>query len=178
MKEKHSYKIELAVKRILLLNSIIISYTGIPLFYSGDEIGQLNDWSYKEVPEEAGDSRWLHRPKMDWEAAQKREDLTTVQGQIFQGIRRMLEIRRNCAYFRSDLKSTPVDLDNPAVFGFHKENKMMVLANFSEQEQWVDADRFSWFGLPGEMTDMLTGRPVRSYSNKILLGPYEYLWLV
>ena len=82
---------------------------------------------------------------MDWEAAQKREDLTTVQGQIFQGIRRMLEIRRNCAYFRSDLKSTPVDLDNPAVFGFHKENKMMVLANFSEQEQWVDADRFSWF---------------------------------
>lgn len=178
LKEKHSYKIELAVKRILLLNSIIISYTGIPLFYSGDEIGQLNDWSYKEVPEEAGDSRWLHRPKMDWEAARKREDLTTVQGQIFQGIRRMLEIRRNCEYFRSDLKSTPVDLDNPAVFGFHKENKMMVLANFSEQEQWVDADRFSWFGLPGEMTDMLTGRPVRSYSNKILLGPYEYLWLV
>ena len=54
----------------------------------------------------------------------------------------------------------------------------MVLANFSEQEQWVDADRFSWFGLPGEMTDLLTGRPVRSYNNQILLGPYEYLWLV
>ena len=34
LKEKHSYKIELAIKRILLLNSIIISYTGIPLFYS------------------------------------------------------------------------------------------------------------------------------------------------
>ena len=178
LKEKHSYKIELAIKRILLLNSIIISYTGIPLFYSGDEIGQLNDWSYKEVPEEAGDSRWLHRPKMDWEAAEKRKDLTTVQGKIFQGIRRMLEIRKGSEYFRSDLKSTPVDLDNKAVFGFHKENKMMVLANFSEQEQWVDADYFSWFGLPGEMTDLLTGRPIRSYNNRILLGPYEYLWLV
>ena len=115
---------------------------------------------------------------MDWEAAEKRKDLTTVQGKIFQGIRRMLEIRKGSEYFRSDLKSTPVDLDNKAVFGFHKENKMMVLANFSEQEQWVDADYFSWFGLPGEMTDLLTGRPIRSYNNRILLGPYEYLWLV
>lgn len=178
MKEKHRYKIELAVKRILLLNSVIISYTGIPLLYSGDEIGQRNDWGYKNVPEHAGDSRWLHRPKMEWEAAEKRNDPASAEGQIFQGIREMLRIRGGSDCFRSDLRSTPVDLGNPAVFGFHKENRMMVLANFSEQEQWVDADRFSWFGLPGEMSDLLTGRPVRSYQNRILLGPYEYLWLV
>lgn len=178
LKEKHQYKIEQAVKRILLLNSIIISYSGIPLFYSGDEIGQLNDWSYKNDRKIAGDSRWLHRGKMDWEAAEKRYDSGAVQGMIFKGIRKMIEIRKGCEYFRSDVKSEPVDLDNPAVFGFHKENKMMVLANFSEKEQWVDANRFNWFGLPGEMRDLLTGRPIRSYNNQILLGPYEYLWLV
>lgn len=178
LKEKHAYKIEQAIKRILLLNSVIISYTGIPLLYSGDEIGQLNDWSYKNDRSIAGDSRWLHRGKMDWEAAKKRTDMGAVQGQIFSGIRRMIEIRKSCPYFRSDIRSTPVDLDNKAVFGFHRENRMMVLANFSEQEQWVDANRFSWFGLPGDMTDLLTGRPVRSYDNAILLGPYEYLWLV
>lgn len=177
LKEKHSYKIEQAIKRILLLNSIIISYTGIPLFYSGDEIGQLNDWSYKNDRKIAGDSRWLHRGKMDWDAAGRRYDSGTVQGQIFTGIRKMINIRKNCTYFRSDIPSTPVDLGNPAVFGFHKENKLMVLANFSEREQWVDANRFSWFGLPGEMSDLLTGRPIRSYDNQILLGPYEYLWL-
>lgn len=176
--EKHSYKIEQAVKRILLLNSIIISYTGIPLFYSGDEIGQLNDWSYKNDESIAGDSRWLHRGKMDWDAAAKRCDPATVQGHIFTGIKKMIDIRKNSPYFRSDLKSDPVDLDNPAVFGFHKENKMMVLANFSEKEQWVNTDRFDWFGLPGEMEDLLTGRPIRSYHNRILLGPYEYVWLV
>ena len=90
----------------------------------------------------------------------------------------MLEIRKNCPYFSSEIKSDPVDLGNQAVFGFHRENKMMVLANFSEQEQWVDANRFNWFGLPGEMKDLLTGRPVRSYNNEVLLGPYEYLWLI
>lgn len=178
LREKHSYKIEQAIKRILLLNSIIISYTGIPLLYSGDEIGQLNDWSYKNDRKIAGDSRWLHRGKMDWDAAALRYDPGSVQGRIFMGIKRMIEIRKSSPLFRSDLRSDAVDLGNQAVFGFHKENKMMVLANFSEQEQWVDANRFNWFGLPGEMTDLLTGRPIRSYNNQILLGPYEYLWLV
>ena len=178
LKEKHAYKVEQAVKRILLLNSIIISYTGIPLLYSGDEIGQLNDWSYKNNRETAGDSRWLHRGKMDWDAVEKRKDRGSVQGQIFSGIQKMLEIRKNCPYFSSEIKSDPVDLGNQAVLGFHRENKMMVLANFSEQEQWVDANRFNWFGLPGEMKDLLTGRPVRSYNNEVLLGPYEYLWLI
>ena len=177
LKEKHEYKIEQAIKRILLLNAVIISYTGIPLIYSGDEIGQLNDWSYKNEKDKAGDSRWLHRGKMDWEAAARRTDRGSVEGRIFQGIKKMIDIRKGCAYFGSEVPSIPVELNNQAVFGFHKENKMMVLANFSEREQWVDANRFSWFGLPGEMTDLLTGRKVRTYDNQILLGPYEYLWL-
>ena len=35
-----------------------VSYTGIPLIYSGDEIGQLNDWGYKDDADRSGDSRW------------------------------------------------------------------------------------------------------------------------
>ncbi len=178
LKEKHVYKIELAIKRILLLHSVIISYAGIPMIYSGDEIGQLNDWTYKDDKELCGDSRWLHRGKMNWDDAEYRHDHFHVQGRIFEGIQKMLRIRKECPHFRSDLKSIPVDTQNNAVFGYHRENKMMVLANFSEHEQWVDANTFSWFGLPGEMADLLTGRPIRSYDNRILLGPYEYLWLV
>ena len=178
LEEKHRYKVELAVKRILLLHAMIISYTGIPLIYSGDELGQLNDWDYKTHPDTAHDSRWLHRGKMDWGKAERRKDQTTPEGQIFSGIRNMIEIRKNHEVFASTLRSTPVDTWNHAVFGFHKENKMMVLANFSEKEQWVDADSFSWFGLPGEMTDLIQGRQIRTYQNQILLGPYEYLWLI
>lgn len=175
--EKHFYKIEMAIKRILLLHAMIISYTGIPLLYSGDELGQLNNWNYKKDPAIAHDSRWLHRGPMDWDAAAKRKDLATVQGVIFSGIRRMIEIRKSSDLFRSDLKSTPVDTGNKAVFGFHKGSRMMVLANFSDQVQWVDASTFDWFGLPGEMADLLQGRPIRTYHNRIMLGPYEFLWL-
>lgn len=178
LNEKHIYKLELAVKRILLLHSVIMSYTGIPLLYSGDEIGRLNDWSYKEVEEHAGDSRWLHRGKMDWRAAENRKDLSTVEGQIFRKIKNMIQIRKSSEYFSSEYKAVPVATGNKAVFCFHKADKMLVLANFSEHEQWVDSGCFDWFGLPGEMKDLITARPVRSYQNSIQLGPYEYLWLV
>lgn len=176
--ERHLYKVELAVKRILLLHAVIIAYTGIPLLYSGDEIGQLNDWGYKEVKEHAADSRWLHRGKMDWKAAEKRNDLSTVQGQIFVRLKHMIRIRKANKYFSACYKAIPVVTGNNAVFCFHKEDKMLVLANFSEHEQWVDSQCFDWFGLPGEMKDLITGRFVRSYDNQVQLGPYEYLWLV
>ena len=178
LNEKHVYKMELAIKRILLLHAMTIAYTGIPLLYSGDEIGQMNDWNYKNVQEYAKDSRWLHRASMDWDLAQKRNDLNTVQGQIFTKLSNMIHIRKSNSYFSSQYRAIPVDTGNNAVFCFHKENKMLVLANFSEQEQWVDSGTFDWFGLPGEMQDLITGRLVRSYHNHILLGPYEYLWLV
>lgn len=178
LNEKHQYKIELAIKRILLLNSIIISYTGIPLLYSGDEIGQLNDWSYKTHKDIAEDSRWLHRGIMNWIAAEKRFDSSTIEAKIFCGIKKMIDIRKNCIFFRSDVQSIPINMGNKAVFGFHKEDKMIMLANFSEQEQWVNTYRFNWFGLKEELTDAITERKINLNDNQILLGPYEYLWLM
>ena len=175
--EKDRYKLELSVKRILLLNSIIISYTGIPLLYSGDELGQLNWWDYKKDPEIAHDSRWLHRPPMDWKKAANRHDQSTVEGIIFSRIKEMIQIRKSHDVFSSKLHSIPVDTQNKAVFGFHKENRMLVLANFSEREQVVDCNTVNWFGLPGELHDLIQGKTVRLWEN-IVLGPYEYLWLV
>lgn len=175
--EKDWYKKELSVKRILLLNSMIISYCGIPLLYSGDELGLLNWKEYKEDPSIAHDSRWLHRPPMDWELAKDRHDLGTVSGILFTRIKEMLEIRKKHSVFSSKIKAIPVDTGNKAVFGFHKEDKMLVLANFSEREQKVEANRVNWFGLPGEVRDLIQGKTVRM-QGEIVLGPYEYLWLV
>ena len=29
----------------------MLSQSGIPVIYSGDEVGQLNDWGYREIPQ-------------------------------------------------------------------------------------------------------------------------------
>ena len=46
---------------------------GIPLIYLGDEIGELNDYSYRDDPSKAADSRWVHRVKYDWDAWNHRD---------------------------------------------------------------------------------------------------------
>ena len=176
LNNKDAYQTELAIKRILLLNSIIISYTGIPLLYSGDEIGALNYYDYKNNPEECGDSRWLHRGPMDWKKAENRKDKTTVEGIIFNKIKEMIEIRKNNSEFSSLIHSQPVFTGNKGVFAFHKEDKMLVLANFTEHEQRIDANSVNWFGLPNVTEDMIQGKKVK-LEGTIVLGPYEYLWL-
>lgn len=174
--EKDHYHMELAVKRILLLHGLIISYTGIPLLYSGDEIGAQNDWNYKNNPQEQGDSRWLHRGPMDWEKAARRGDRGSVEGYLFQKMKEMIEIRKSHGEFHSSLPSIPVETGNEAVFGFHKENRMLVLANFSDQVQTVDCNRLNWFGLPEYVTDMIQGKTVQ-LTKTVCLAPYELLWL-
>ena len=174
--KKDRYKLELAVKRILLLNSVIISYTGIPLLYSGDEIGTLNWWEYKEDETIAHDSRWLHRAPMEWEKAEKRHDMGTVEGILFTSIKEMIQVRKDNSIFASNIPSIPVDTGNKAVFAFHREDKMLVLANFSEERQTVNCNAVNWFGLPWELHDLIQGKSVPLWEN-IVLGPYEYLWL-
>lgn len=174
--KKDRYKLELAVKRILLLNSVIISYTGIPLLYSGDEIGTLNWWEYKEDETIAHDSRWLHRAPMDWEKAEKRHDMGTVEGILFTSIKEMIQVRKDNSIFASNIPSIPVDTGNKAVFAFHREDKMLVLANFSEERQTVNCNAVNWFGLPWELHGLFQGKSVPLWEN-IVLGPYEYLWL-
>ena len=56
---------ELAVRRDVTLHAYMFMQSGIPVLYSGDEIGLVNDYSYKENPDKAADSRYIHRGRMD-----------------------------------------------------------------------------------------------------------------
>jgi amylosucrase len=59
---------EAAYRRIALLNALCIASGGLATTYMGDELGQLNDYGYRDDPERAHEGRWLHRPAMDWAA--------------------------------------------------------------------------------------------------------------
>ncbi len=56
-----------AIKIIILLHGMIMSFGGIPLLYYGDEIGTTNDYRYIKDERKSGDTRWMHRPTFDWE---------------------------------------------------------------------------------------------------------------
>ncbi len=86
--EETDVEVELALRRILLIHGVILTIGGIPLLYLGDEIGQLNDYSYYDDPAKADDSRWVHRPFMKWDKADRSAAMpTTIEGRLYQRLR-------------------------------------------------------------------------------------------
>jgi len=76
----------------LILHAYMFMQSGIPVLYSGDEIGQVNDYSYKEDPDKAADSRYLHRGAMNWKLAKNVRDTDTVEEKIFQRLKQLKQI--------------------------------------------------------------------------------------
>ncbi|MGG6497830.1 UNVERIFIED_CONTAM: alpha-amylase family glycosyl hydrolase, partial [Bacteroidetes bacterium 56_B9] len=74
--EKDKAKEEKAIACILMLHAWLFTQSGIPVIYSGDEIGQLNDYTYKKDPEKWADSRYLHRGKFPWEKVEKKDPIS------------------------------------------------------------------------------------------------------
>ena len=75
--------IDRAVRYDIMLHAYMLVQSGITVLYSGDEIGQLNDYSYHEVPEKHEDSRYLHRGNYRWDLEPKTADPETSQYKIF-----------------------------------------------------------------------------------------------
>src|SRR4051794_3423653 len=72
--------LELALRRILLLYAVAFAHGGLPLIYMGDELGLLNDHAWEGDPARREDNRWLHRPAMDWAAAERRGQPDSSRG--------------------------------------------------------------------------------------------------
>lgn len=50
----------------------------------GDELALGNDYTYERDAALSDDNRWMHRPGMDWEAAERRTQAGRVESSVFQ----------------------------------------------------------------------------------------------
>ncbi len=170
---------DLALQRILLGHALIAGFGGVPLIYMGDELGLLNDYRYTDVPEHAHDSRWLHRPVMDWALAETRHQPGRPAQVLFDGIRQILARRKATPELHADHPQTILDLGDDRLFAQGHDaptGRLLCLYNFSED--WVplpearlrgagmvqgfDALSEGWLGLTG---------------GTATLPPYARLWL-
>jgi len=110
--------IDLAIDQILLLHGLIMSYGGIPLLYYGDEIGTLNELTYLDDESKVGDTRWLHRPRIDWERAERRHKRSSLEQRIFDGIKKMIAVRKTVPAFADFNNRELLGVDNPHLFAF------------------------------------------------------------
>lgn len=171
--EEGPEEVELAIRRILLIHGVILTVGGIPLLYLGDEIGTLNDYSFRENPAHQDDSRWVHRPQADWDKYAKRNDPSTIEGRVFWGLRELIELRKSHSAFScGPLQVVPTGSDH--VLGFVREDeeeRIAVLANFSEKPQAISAQAL---GAVGEW-ERLYGRSVLGTGEGWRVEPLDFL---
>ena len=165
-----------AIARIHLAHSIILSTGGVPLIYLGDEVGQLNDYSYIDDPDHATDSRWVNRPLYPAADYADRADSSTDAGLVYQGLKRLIEVRRSTPELAGGTL-LGFGTNNPHVLGYQRpgaSSAVLVLSNFADTPQTVSATTLS--GFASDAIELTRGQNV-TLAGGLSLRPHEFAWL-
>ena len=171
--EKNDEKFDRYIRLDIMLHAFLLTQSGIPVLYSGDEIGQLNDYSYHNDPLKWDDSRYLHRGNLNWDEVALRNDPKTRQGRIFQGLRRLEKLRTQYEVFDSAADTWIVETYNDHILGigrYYNGEKLIALFNFSE------FDETAWVNEVEDYTDLLTGEP--RPAKAVGIRAYDFAWLM
>ncbi|MCD8050884.1 MAG: amylosucrase [Clostridiales bacterium] len=166
--------LELATDYDLMLHAFLLGQTGLPILYAGDEVGQLNDYTYHDDPQKADDSRYIHRGDFQWDLAEQRTDPATRQGKQFQGLAQLEAVRRNNPVFRTEAEVWTFWAGDQALLGMKRQLNGQIFTavyNFSEYHQTAHLEAY------GPHTDLLTGAEV-DITGEWNLPPYGFVWLL
>ena len=169
--EQNPEKIEKAVELDLMLHAYMLTQSGIPMLYSGDEIGQVNDYTYKENPLKCQDSRYLHRGAFCWDLAEKRNQPDTVEGKLFKGLGKLEKIRRQEPVFDAQADVYTYDVHEDSILCILRERngeKFFGIFNFSSQ------DKTAWIQEEGVYQNLLTGKSMEM--RDVRIPGHGFIW--
>ena len=171
--EQDADQMNSAIKRDLMLHAFMFMQSGIPVLYSGDEIGQVNDYSYKDDPEKAADSRYIHRGKFRWDLEENIHKKGTVEERIFDGLKKLETIRKSEKAFLTTAGFHTLETYEQAVICIVREyegEKIVGLFNFSEfgKMAWINED-------DGMYRDLLTGKEMKA--SGVMMPGNGFFWL-
>ncbi|MEW6422948.1 MAG: alpha-amylase, partial [Deinococcota bacterium] len=173
-------QIEDAVRRLLLLHTVILGFGGVPLLYMGDELALLNDYAFTDVPEHAPDNRWVHRPRMDWTLAERvRQEPSSPAGRVNAGLRHCLRVRRETPHLHASIESQVLPSPDARVLLLRRDHPLGVMVqvyNFSEDTVMLPGQVLR--DVLGERAhDRLSGSMFSLDRLTVRLEGYRALWL-
>jgi amylosucrase len=178
LKREDAALTEMALRRIRMLYGLLCSIGGIPLIFMGEEWGVLNDYSYVKNPDKADDSRWVHRPSMDWAHIDKMGKQHSPRQRLYDQLQQIFSLRHHCDALRGNHMQLR-DTENPHVLNFirwHDANRVVVFANFSEMPQSVPLQALRREGYAHFLRDLFSGEAFSTLDD-LELPPYAILWL-
>ena len=171
--------IQMAVRRINLLRSIILSIGGMPLIYLGDEWGMMNDYTYLSDPTKVADSRWVHRCRRRWQAREDLDDQDTIEWRFFNEMIKLISLRKQLPAFRNGGMQV-VETGNVHLFGYLRAgngDKVWVINNFSRHAQQMDPKHLAAVGINNPCNDLVSQVEL-SLDDGLALSGYQFVWLV
>ena len=171
--EEDAQAMEKAIQMDVMLHAYMFMQSGIPVLYSGDEMGQVNDYSYKEDPDKAEDSRYIHRGAMRWDLAENITDPETVEGKMFQRLNQLEEIRKSEKVFVTNANVWTVETWEQGVLcigRYFEGEKLFGLFNFSEY------DKIAWINeIDGNYVDLISGEAIQPAG--VHIQPFGFYYL-
>jgi amylosucrase len=172
-------EISRAVQRIGLAYGLAASF-GMPLLYMGDELAMCNDHDYLDDPVRSADSRWMQRPRMDWDRVARASVDGTVEHRVMQALGRLFRARADTPALTQGGHAWIVDTEDPRVFGFGRyharEGRLLGLANVSDNPVSISADMLSRVGISGPAREVLDAPGVQVSDGRIRIPPLTLAW--
>ena len=159
-----------AIRLDLMLHAMMLFQSGIPVLYSGDEIGQINDWNYKLDPNKVQDSRYLHRGRMPWEQTAMLDNPESIQAKVFYGLDALERLRKQHSAFSSQADVWTFDTGSDCVLGItrcHQGELLIGYFNFGASDYVVKKH--------SRITcNLLTNE---KYEQDIILPGCDFIWI-
>ena len=170
-----------------LANAVIYGWGGVPVIWSGDELGQFNDPNWDTEPGHETDSRWAGRPALDESRVKNRHDRSTVEGRIFSDLAHLGRVRASLPQLSADVRTVVAPVDDEGVlvtYRDHPRGSFVGVYNVTPDWRSVPARRLAEYGVLGAV-DALTGTvPSDSTTlegagdGQVPVPPYAAWWLV
>ena len=162
--------------RVVLAHALALSTGGIPLLYLGDEVAQLNDYSYRDDPVRRGDSRWVHRGNRPRDRYAERTDENTPAGRVFRRLTKLIAVRQQASEFAGG-ELIGFRTPHPSVIGYQRpgaQTRVLALANVGDAEVQIDSLTLS--GFARDAYDLVHDAEL-DLDEGLTLPPHGFVWV-
>lgn len=166
------------LQRFICAHAIMLALEGVPALYIHSLVGTRND--YQRV-ENAGHSRAINRHQWDYSELEARlSDADSSESQVFTGLEKLLDIRRQQSAFHPNATQFTLHLGSQ-LFGFWRQSidrqqSIFCVSNISNSVQSLNLsdinliDNENW-------TDLISQLSCNQRMQSIEMQPYQTLWI-
>ncbi|MEX0614781.1 MAG: alpha-amylase, partial [Methylophaga sp.] len=132
------------------------------------------------------DSRWVHRPYIDWDKAALRHSPGTVEYAIFSQLKTMIAVHKELDAFADFNNRDLLEVSNPHLFVFERyhikqpSERVLLVSNFDRQPQLLDMKDLSRWATPqdGKLIDAVTGKSPEQFDSSLVIPGFGFYWLI